>query len=381
MVRLAGLRSYARLVREKLGNQLTAGRFAGEVTANGPVPDDGGGAVLRGRTGERVPVRAVAAAAGGTRHAAAGGGDRRPARHRPAGARRPAPCRSPSPGPAGSSRPWSSGTGSRPCSTSTRSSRTSGCSGSPSRVHIQLGHGESDKGGSVSNQHKAYDLTFVGGPAGRERLARALYDFDAEARIREVGRPAARSRRPRALPTGPTTVGCGCCTPRPGRATGPASATARCVSHGAAIIDALRADPRVRIIYRPHPRTGRASAAHGAADARIRAALAADGDRHLIDTGPYGWQWRFADACITDVSAVAYDWLATGKPLVITEPAARCLSPAVAAAGSAAAAAGRAGRRHRARCCRSGVRSWLTWRRTTSGTRPTARARSGSRRP
>ena len=30
---------------------------------------------------------------------------------------------------------------------------------SPSPVHIQIGHGESDKGGSVSNQHKAYDLT------------------------------------------------------------------------------------------------------------------------------------------------------------------------------------------------------------------------------
>ena len=56
-------------------------------------------------------------------------------------------------------------------------------------VHIQIGHGESDKGGSVSNQHKAYDYTFIGGPAGRKRLASALYDFDAEARIREVGRP------------------------------------------------------------------------------------------------------------------------------------------------------------------------------------------------
>ena len=99
------------------------------------------------------------------------------------------------------------------------------------------------------------------------------------------------------------------------------------VSHGGAIIAALRADPRVRIIYRPHPRLGRASAAHAAADARIRAALAADGDRHLIDTGPYGWQWRFADHCITDVSAVAYDWLATGKPLVITEPAAGAYRP------------------------------------------------------
>jgi hypothetical protein len=47
-----------------------------------------------------------------------------------------------------------------------------------------------------------------------------------------------------------------------------------------------------------------------------------------VDVGSYGWQWAFADACITDVSAVAYDWLATGKPLVVTEPAPTAFRPA-----------------------------------------------------
>ena len=56
-------------------------------------------------------------------------------------------------------------------------------------VHVQLGHGESDKAGSVSNQHKAYDLTFVGGPAGRDRLGAALRGFDADVRTVQVGRP------------------------------------------------------------------------------------------------------------------------------------------------------------------------------------------------
>ena len=193
-------------------------------------------------------------------------------------------------------------------------------------VHIQIGHGESDKGGSVSNQHKAYDYTFIGGPAGRERLARALYDFDAGARIREVGRPQLDHDYPGApdwaddghlrVLYAPTWEG--------DRAT---IRYGSLVSHGAAIIGALRADPRVRIIYRPHPRIGKASAAHARADQQIRAALRTDGDRHLIDLGPYGWQWRFADHCITDISAVAYDWLATGKPLVITEPPAGAFRP------------------------------------------------------
>ena len=122
------------------------------------------------------------------------------------------------------------------------------------------------------------------------------------------------------------TVGCGCFYAPTWEGDRASIRYGSLVSHGAAIIGTLRADSRVRIIYRPHPRLGRASSAHGAADARIRAALAADGDRHLVDTGPYGWQWRFADHCITDLS-VAYDWLATGKPLVITEPAAGAYRP------------------------------------------------------
>ena len=88
------------------------------------------------------------------------------------------------------------------------------------------------------------------------------------------------------------------------------------------------ADPALRIIYRPHPRTGTASAAHAAADRAIRQRLRAAGDRHLVDEGEYGWQWDFADACLTDVSAVAYDWLATGKPLVVTAPAPGAYRPA-----------------------------------------------------
>lgn len=196
-------------------------------------------------------------------------------------------------------------------------------------VHIQIGHGESDKGSSVSNQHKAYDVTFIGGPAGRQRLARALYDFDAEARIREVGRPQLDHDCPGA-PDWPDDGRLRVLYAPTWEGDRPTIRYGSLVSHGDAVIGALRADPRVRIIYRPHPRIGKASAAYARADSRIRAALRADGDRHLIDLGPYGWQWRFADHCITDVSAVAYDWLATGKPLAITEPAAEAYRPASA---------------------------------------------------
>ncbi len=187
-------------------------------------------------------------------------------------------------------------------------------------VHIQIGHGESDKGSSISNQHKAYDITYVGGGAGRDRLQNALRGFDAASRTRLVGRPQLDHDYPGA-PDWPRESGLRVWYAPTWEGDRPSIAYGSLAGHGVAIIDALVADPQIRVIYRPHPRTGRAATGHAAADRIIRKRLAGAGSRHLIDEGEYGWHWRFADACITDISAVAYDWLATGKPLVITEPA------------------------------------------------------------
>jgi hypothetical protein len=195
-----------------------------------------------------------------------------------------------------------------------------------SPIHIQIGHGESDKGGSVSNQHKAYDLTFVGGDAGRDRLAHALRGFDASERTLTVGRPQLDHSYPGA-PHWPRDSGLRVWYAPTWEGDRPSIAYGSLASHGVAIVEALLADPSVRVIYRPHPRTGYASSGHRGADKAIRALLANEGNRHLVDHGGYGWQWDFADVCITDISAVAYDWLATGKLLVITEPAPTAYRP------------------------------------------------------
>ena len=194
-------------------------------------------------------------------------------------------------------------------------------------VHVQLGHGESDKASSVSNQHKAYDLTFVGGNAGADRLGAALRGFDPSTRTIQVGRP----QLDHAYPGAPDWPADG--RPRVWYAPTwegdrPSIAYGSVASHGVALVESLLADPSVRVLYRPHPRIGVTSPVHAAADRRIRELLGRAGEDHLVDTGPYGWQWAFADACVTDVSAVAYDWLATGKPLVVTEPARGAFRPA-----------------------------------------------------
>ncbi len=186
-------------------------------------------------------------------------------------------------------------------------------------VHIQLGHGESDKVYSVSNQHKAYDYTFVGGEAGAARLGAALRGFDSASRTVPVGRPQLDHDYPGA-PDWAAGRGLRVWYAPTWEGDRPSAAYGSLASHGVAMIRALVADPEVRVIYRPHPRTGRNPSADARADRTIREILQSAGDRHLIDEGGYGWQWQFADACITDISSVAYDWLATARPLAITRP-------------------------------------------------------------
>jgi len=193
-------------------------------------------------------------------------------------------------------------------------------------LHVQIGHGESDKASSVSNQHKAYDQVFVGGEAGSARLGAALRGFDPESRTVAVGRPQLDHAYPGA-PDWPSGSGRRVWYAPTWEGDRPSIAYGSLASHGVALVEGLLADPDVRVVYRPHPRTGKASPAHAAADRRIRELLRAGRGRHLVDEGPYGWQWAFADACVTDVSAVAYDWLATGKPLVVTEPARTAVRP------------------------------------------------------
>ncbi|HEX8488898.1 MAG TPA: CDP-glycerol glycerophosphotransferase family protein [Propionibacteriaceae bacterium] len=186
-------------------------------------------------------------------------------------------------------------------------------------VHVQIGHGESDKASSVSNQHKAYDLVFVAGEVASRRLGDALRGFDPDSRTVSIGRPQLDHRYPGA-PDWPRDSGRRILYAPTWEGDRPTIAYGSLASHGVPLVQALLAEPDVRVIYRPHPRTGTASPAAAAADRRIRSLLGSPGGRHLVDRGDYGWQWDFADVCITDISAVAYDWLATGKPLVVTEP-------------------------------------------------------------
>lgn len=176
--------------------------------------------------------------------------------------------------------------------------------------HIYIGHGDSDKAVSVSNQLKAYDYSFQPGQAAIDRLTANLMDFDVKARSKVIGQPQfdqehqvqRASSQPPTVLYAPTWEG-----------SQPSVSYGSVEDRGEDIIRGLSA--KYRVIYRPHPLSGVVSSAYAAADSRCRE-LASRVDTEV----PLEQSMADADILIADVSAVALNWLPTGKPLIITEP-------------------------------------------------------------
>ena len=187
----------------------------------------------------------------------------------------------------------------------------------PSVAHVYLGHGESDKAVSASNQLKAYDRVFVAGPAAEERVQTGLMWFDASRMVR-IGRPQATAPDPRPAPDRPTVLYA------PTWRAQPSMACCSVLTHGRALVESLVA-AGLRVVYRPHPRTGANRRDVAAADAALRALFATDDMRnggHTVDTDePLTGAFAGADLLITDVSSLAVEWLPTGRPLIVTVPA------------------------------------------------------------
>lgn len=194
------------------------------------------------------------------------------------------------------------------------------------RWHVFICHGESDKKYMASSQIKAYDYTFVAGDAARERLTKALWRYDVSERTIAIGRPQADYfDAPSPLPSDNRTVVFYAPTWEGDR---PTMAYGSVASHGVELVRHLVQTGRHRIVYRPHPRTGVADPEHGVANQHIisileHANMTDPSAQHLYDQAPtIDWQMWRPDIVITDISAMLYDRLATGKPLMVTRPVA-----------------------------------------------------------
>ncbi|MEU9789242.1 hypothetical protein AB0E27_01235 [Streptomyces sparsogenes] len=148
----------------------------------------------------------------------------------------------------------------------------------PSIKHAFINHGESDKLSSCNPYAKAYDEVWVAGPAARERYQ--LADIGVEDKdVVEVGRPQLAPIRPYAAASTGALGGAGgehfttvlYAPTWEGWDGNPGNTSV--ILAGENIVRELLADPKVRLLYKPHPMTGSVDPRAGRADERIRAMI------------------------------------------------------------------------------------------------------------
>ncbi len=194
-------------------------------------------------------------------------------------------------------------------------------------VHVFISHGESDKAYMYQNTIKRYDLCFAAGDAAKRRLSHHVDRYDVAHRVLLIGRPQILDTHqvPADYPDSrltrvfyaPTWEGVT-------RATRYSSIE----SHGHAIVKSLLEHGGYQVVYRPHPLAGTRDVGIRQEHRKILKLLRERNAEflqpvHYADVSSFGWQLTSLDVMITDISAVAYDWLATGKPLMLTRPTER----------------------------------------------------------
>jgi hypothetical protein len=191
----------------------------------------------------------------------------------------------------------------------------------PRLTHIWLNHGDSDKAANYSARHAAFDKIFVSGPQGVDRYAAHGVRIRPE-QFAIVGRPQIERivTRDERLPAGePRTV-----LYAPTWHGGNPHTNYSSLPIGSKIIDPLLRRA-VTVIFRPHPQTYNDPDQTGLAQ-EIQRKLSADrkatGRQHVFGRAAESdWDipdcFNHCDALITDVSSVASDFLATGKPFAM----------------------------------------------------------------
>ena len=172
-------------------------------------------------------------------------------------------------------------------------------------AHAYIGHGESDKAVSASGQMRAYDFVFIAGEAAKAR-ARSISFFNPDERMIVVGRPQLAPIISGPLRNSPPTV----LYAPTWEGAQPSMNYSSLTTMGEEIVSQLQAAGFL-VVFRPHPRTGISDRNYATVAQRLQA-ITEPHQHNLID------DFNLADVLITDISSVVIDWLATERPVLVT---------------------------------------------------------------
>lgn len=185
-------------------------------------------------------------------------------------------------------------------------------------LHVHINHGESDKLSTFSNQSKAYDYVLVAGQAAIDKYNSNLIKKDL-AKYLIIGRP--QLEHISSIDLRPAPDGCHTTVlyAPTWEGTYDDMNYSSVSTMGRALVQSLLNTPGYRVLYRPHPSTGKRLPDVGKANQAIKTMVSQSPSGLVVPNGDINALFDHADIAILDNSAVAVDYLATGKPLVITD--------------------------------------------------------------
>jgi hypothetical protein len=188
--------------------------------------------------------------------------------------------------------------------------------------HVFLNHGDSDKISSANPVVRVYDRLFVAGQVAIDRYRDAGIALSDEA-FALVGRPQLDEvlDERRRVGDGPTTL----LYAPTWEGYFEAADYSSVERIGLLLIERLlRTHPELRIVYKPHPLSGRVRPGAAAASRAVTARLREVGEPHVLaadhpELDLLDWFDR-CDLLLADISAVVTDFLHTDKPYLVTNP-------------------------------------------------------------
>jgi hypothetical protein len=185
-------------------------------------------------------------------------------------------------------------------------------------LHVHINHGESDKPSTISNQAKAYDYSFVVGNAGYDKYKLNLLKKDMNKFIK-IGRPQLDFVKKISLST--NTIYSKKVILYAPTWEGNYSSMNFCslVEYGLSIVSRLLDDDRYYLLYKPHPTTGIRDENIKNINREIIKRVNRNNQGEVILRGDINGIYSSVDLAIFDNSAVAIDYLAIDKPMLMTD--------------------------------------------------------------
>ncbi|MFM6967986.1 MAG: CDP-glycerol glycerophosphotransferase family protein [Microbacteriaceae bacterium] len=181
------------------------------------------------------------------------------------------------------------------------------------RVHVFIGHGDSDKASSSRSSARIFDAIFVADQAAENRYPtnrmRSVEFVQIGAPLMDGLVAGARASVPTKILYAPTWEGYS--------DENNYSSLATVAAH----LESVCAGREVRVM--PHPGTGKRLASSKDALGVISGRLGDNGDMTKVDL--FNW----SDAMVTDISGVMSEYLATRKPIVLVNPGTEAFGSAI----------------------------------------------------